>query len=283
MSIRAVLLFVVAILCGVSVAAQAPESWQLVQVDRTGATKPLGKMPPTTFAPRISPNGRQVVFDAMAQVWIADLDNLSSPRRLTAGFYPMWSGDGTRVLFIVGAGEQQQLFWMAADGSGQPELLVPDARAPESWSAAAQVMTYITLKGGTNYDVFAYSLRDRTTAPVAAKTDSAEMSSRLSPDGRWIAYEATESGSREIFIEPFPQTGARTKVTSGRRPVWSPDATELFFDREDSQLYVVKVQLAPTVTVGTPVSLPIKGFMQGGGRRMYDITPDGKHFLMLFR
>jgi len=273
-----------AIACiSVEVFAQAPDAWQLVLVDRTGATKPLGRMPPTTFAPRLSPDGRQVVFDAQGTIWIASLDNLGSPRRLGAGAYPLWSADGSRVLFIIPVAGKEQMFWQAADGSGQAELLIDDARAPESWSAAAQVFTYITLKGGTNYDVFAYSLRDRTTAPVAAKTDSAEMSSRLSPDGRWIAYESTESGSREIVIEPFPQTGARTTVTSGRRPVWSPDASELFFDREDSQLYVVKVQLGPTISVGTPVALPIKGFMQGGGRRMYDITPDGKHFLMLFR
>jgi Tol biopolymer transport system component len=277
------LVVAVIVLVGAGAWAQAPESWQLVQVDRSGATKPLGRMPPTTFAPRISPDGRQIVFDAQGAIWIAGLDDLSSPRRLATGSYPMWSADGSRVLFIVGGGGKEQMFWQAADGSGQPELLIPDARAPESWSAAAQVLTYITLKGGTDYDVLAYSLRDRTTAPVAARSDSAEMSSRLSPDGRWIAYEATESGSREIFIEPFPQTGARTKVTSGRRPVWSPDASELFFDREDSQLYVVRVQLGPTVSVGTAVALPIKGFMQGGGRRMYDITPDGKQFLMLFR
>ena len=126
------------ILAAVAVSAQAPESWQLVQVDRTGATKVLGKMPPTTFAPRISPNGRQVVFDALAQVWIADLDNLSSPRRLTGGFYPMWSGDGTRVLFIVGAGEQQQMFWMAADGSGQPRRIF-DQRISQSRYARPSV------------------------------------------------------------------------------------------------------------------------------------------------
>ena len=270
-------------LAAVGISAQAPDSWQLVQVDRTGAMKALGKLPPTTFAPRVSPNGRQVAFDALAQVWIADLDNLSSPRRLAAGFYPMWSGDGTRVLFIVGTSEQQQLFWMAADGSGQPELLVPDARAPESWSAAAQVMSYITLKGGTNYDVLAYSLRDRTSSPIAARPDALEMSSRFSPDGRWIAYESTEAGSRDIFVEPFPQNGLRVRVTQGRRPVWSPDAKEIVFDRDDAQLYVVPLTLGTSPTVGQVTPLPIKGFMQGGGRRMYDITPDGKQFLMLFR
>jgi serine/threonine-protein kinase len=256
-----------------------------VLVDRSGATKPLGRLPPTAFAPRVSPDGRQIAFDAMGSIWVADLTNLGAARRLAAGLYPLWSGDGTRVLFIVGQEGAQQLFWQSADGSGAPEMLIPAARAPESWSAAAQTLTYITLKGGTNYDVWAYSLRDRTTTPIAAKPDSLEMGSRLSPDGRWIAYESSETGSREIYVEPFPQSGARTKITTGggRRPLWSPDGKELFFDRDDAQLYVVPVQVGPTVTVGPAAALPIKGFLQGGARRMYDIMPDGKQFLMLFK
>jgi Tol biopolymer transport system component len=276
------LLFAVAVIVASRAFAQAPESWQLVLVDRAGTMKSVGKLPPGVFAPRLSPDGKQVVFDAQGAIWIADLANVSSPRRLATGAFPMWSDDGRRVLFIVG-GEQQQMFWQAADGSGQPQLLVPDARAPESWSAAAQVMTYITLKGGTNYDVLAYSLRDRTSTPVAARPDALEMSSRFSPDGRWIAYEYAEAGPRDIFVEPFPQTGLRVRVASGRRPLWSPDGKEIFFDRDDAQLYVVPITLGPSPTAGTPTPLPIRGFMQGGGRRMYDITPDGKQFLMLFR
>ena len=119
------LLFAVAVVVASRAFAQAPVSWQLVLVDRAGATKALGRLPPTTFAPRVSPDGRQVVFDAQGAVWIASLDNLSSPRRLATGAFPMWSGDGQRVLFIVGGGDKQQMFWQAADGSGQPELLVP--------------------------------------------------------------------------------------------------------------------------------------------------------------
>ena len=243
MTSRALLLV---IFFAVGLSAQAPVSFQLVQVDRAGAMKPLGRMPPATFAPRISPDGRQVVFDADAAIWVARLDNLSQPRRLATGFYPMWSGDGTPVLFIAGIGEKQ-------------------------------------LKGGTDYDVWAYSLRDRTSAPLAAKPGALEMGSRLSPDGRWIAYESTESGSRDIFVEPFPANGLRVRVTPGRRPLWSPDGKEIFFDRDDAQLYVIPITLGPSPTVGTATPLPIKGFLQGGARRMYDITPEGKHFLMLFR
>lgn len=102
-----------------AVGSQAPESWQLVLVDRTGATKALGRLPPTTFAPRVSPDGRQVVFDAQGAVWTASLDHLSSPRRLATGAFPMWSADGSRVLFIVGGGESQQLHSQAADGSSR--------------------------------------------------------------------------------------------------------------------------------------------------------------------
>jgi len=266
-----------------SVCAQTP--MRLALVDRAGAVTTLGTLPPSTFAPRISPNGRQVVYDAEGAIWVADLTNIDSPRRLASGAYPMWSGDGSRILFIVGAGDGQQLFWQAADGRGDAELLVASARAPESWSTAAQVVTYITLQGGSNYDVWALSLRDRTLEPIAAKPDALEMGSRLSPDGRWLAYESSEPGAREIYVEPFPQTGARTKVTAGggRRPLWSPDGAELFFDRDDARLYAVPIQVQPLVKVGTPVALPVQGFLQGGARRMYDITPDGKQFLMLFR
>jgi hypothetical protein len=48
-------------------------------------------------------------------------------------------------------------------------------------------------------------------------------------------------------------------------------------------LNVIPIIVGPSPTVGTPAPLPIKGFLQGGARRMYDITSDGKHFLMLFR
>jgi Tol biopolymer transport system component len=262
---------------------RAQVQFRLDLVDLTGRATTLGLMPPGTFAPRVSPDGRQVAFDADRSIWIADLKDLAKPRRLADGLFPMWSADGARVLFIVGEENAQQLFWQAADGSGKPELLIDSARAPESWSASAQVLTYITRAGDANYDVWSYSLRDRTSSPLVATADPMEMGSRLSPDGRWLAYESGASGTRDIYVEPFPKTGARTKVTTGRRPMWSPDGKEIFFDRDDSQLYVVSIQLSPTLTVGTPTALPIKGFLQGGARRMYDITPDGKQFVMLFR
>src|SRR6188768_2596906 len=111
-------------------AQRGPVSFQLTWVDRQGVRTPIGPLPPGTFAPRISPDGRRVAFDTGdGTVWIAELARLASPRRFATGRFPMWSADGTRLLFSGPNGAQ--LYGQASDGSGAPELIAEDARAPE--------------------------------------------------------------------------------------------------------------------------------------------------------
>jgi len=112
-------------------------------VDRQGTVIRIGPLPPGTFAPRLSPDGRRVAFDTFdGTVWIAELANLAAPGRFAFGRYPMWSPDGNRLLFAGPKGFQ--LYWQATDGSGVPELIAETARAPESWSPAARLVSYIT-------------------------------------------------------------------------------------------------------------------------------------------
>ena len=57
---------------------------------------------------------------------------------------------------------------------------------------------------------------------------------------------------------------------------------EMFFDDGNRQLFAVPIRTEPTFAVaGAPVPLPIKGFVQAGGRRLYDLLPDGR-FVMVF-
>jgi hypothetical protein len=183
------------------------------------------------------------------------------------------------VFFIVPNGSKERMFSIAAAG-GEAEMVIEEARAPESWSDAAQVLSYITLSG-TNYDVRGYSLRDKSLVPIAVQPVS-EMGSRFSPDGRWLAYESFEHGAPEIYVEPWPRMGARTRVTTGggRRPVWSSDGREIVFDRDDRQLYSIRVQGTSPLSFTEPTALPIKGFIQGGARRQWDVLPDGRMLMM---
>jgi hypothetical protein len=70
-----------ALAAGTAAAQQAPPTFQLAWVDRQGTRTPIGALPPGTFAPRLSPDGRRVAFDVYDRlIWIAELANLGAPR-----------------------------------------------------------------------------------------------------------------------------------------------------------------------------------------------------------
>jgi Tol biopolymer transport system component len=284
-----------AVIAGVVLSAgQAPvrPDYRLTLVDRDGRRTLVGMVPGSTFAPRISPDGRDVVFDTAddGSIWIAKLSDIASRRRLTTGGRnrgPLWSGDGRRILYVTDHEGAETLFWRptdAAGSSGTPELLTKPARAPESWPPGLQRFSFITFKDGGDYDVWTYSVAERRATAFAALAGSPQHSSSFSPDGRWIAYVSAESGRLEVYVQAFPGSGARIQVTKtgGGHPLWAPDQRELFFDN-GGQVFVVAIRTEPSLTAGEPVALPIMGFVQGPLRRQYDLTPDGKQFLMLFR
>ncbi|MET0167062.1 MAG: hypothetical protein ABW318_18920 [Vicinamibacterales bacterium] len=185
----------------------------------------------------------------------------------------------TSLLF---AGPQGlQLYWQMLDG-GAPELIAEDARAPEHWSAPAGVVTFITRKGEADFDIWAFSPSDRSLRPIVEVPTSAQMSSRLSPDTKWLAYEANDSGAFEVYVEPFPRTGARTRVTNGgsQRPVVERWPRDLFRPREHALCCACADRGAGEV--GMPARLPVTKFLQGFGRRLWEVTPDGKRFMVMF-
>jgi eukaryotic-like serine/threonine-protein kinase len=268
---------------------------QLGFADFTGKVTPLRHVPISIFGARIAPDGKRVAYRNDGAVWIADLFSEAPPRRLTTepGEGPIWSPDGERIAFISIFNRMEALYWRRSDGSGAAELLADRARAPESWAADNQSFTFITLVGPSgdagDYDIWSYSIRDKKASPLIVIPKSAQSGSRLSPDGRWIAYESNESGRAEVYVEPLPRTGPRFQISKsgGARPLWAPDMSKLYFDNNGgatTRIISVGVQTKPAFTWTEPVTLPIKDFLQPSGtyRRQYDLTPDGKQFLIVF-
>lgn len=163
MRLRALILCVVlAALAAASQLLSLQSDYQLTLVDRLGNRTPLGPVPGRTFAPRISPDGNEAVFDTQddGALWIAKLSNVAARRKISTGGSnrgPIWSVDGKRILYITDYQNEEALFWRAADGTGTPELLSKPVRAPESLSPDGSVLSMITLKPGGDYDVFAFS------------------------------------------------------------------------------------------------------------------------------
>ena len=68
---------------------------------------------------------------------------------------------------------------------------------------------------------------------------------RFSPDGKWVAYSSTDSGSRHVYIEQVDAPGRawQVSVKNGREPQWGPDGKEIFYLEEGGRIMAVPVRL----------------------------------------
>lgn len=256
-----------------------PGPRRLVLVDRSGNQTLLGEVPGNANGPRVSPDGMRLAI-GVDGLLVGPLLDPSALRRIAPGRFPYWSADGTRLFFE--APDAEILLWRRADGSGEPEQLVTPARAPESRTPDGNTLSYVRSVDGL-FSAWTLNLTTRESTQIPDSGPEA-LGTNLSPDGRWIAYQSTASGRHEIYVRPFGRPGPAVQVTTqgAFRPLWSANSRELFFDDGNRQLFVAPIQTTPTFSAGSPVALPISGFVQGGvGRRMYDLLPDGR-FLMMF-
>src|SRR5207248_8269605 len=96
----------------------------------------------------------------------------------------------------------------------------------------------------------------------------------ISPDGRWLAYTSNETGRWEIYIQPFPQLGAKWQVSSdgGTRPRWEPKhGRELYYWNSD-KVMAVAIRTTPAFVADAPRVLFSGPYAEVG----YDVAPDGR-------
>jgi len=109
-----------------------------------------------------------------------------------------------------------------------------------------------------------------------------ETSPAFSPDGRYIAYSSNESGTTEVYVVPYPGSGAKTQVSrrGGQLPVWNPNGRELFYVSAGKELMAVDVETATTFSAQTPRALfAMPPYMAQRGMP-YDVSADGTRFLV---
>ena len=282
-----------ALLVGVSAGAQMPAGYDLTLIDVDGASKILGRLPASVYAPRVSPDGKRIAFETRdpagpdgARLWVADMSNLASRKPLPktdapANWAPMWTPDGERLVFLASGDRPDAVMWRRADGTGEAEHLL-DARSAEGWMNNGATMRFLTLRENRDYGISLLDVKTRAITALIDLPGSAQHSSAASPDSRWMAYASNETGRYEVWLEPLPRTGMRYQLTrdGGSHPLWLPDGRSLYFDR-DHQLFKLAVNLKAPSPDWTPVPLPIKGFVQAEYRRQFDMLPNGRQFLVL--
>jgi len=264
------------------------ERLQMVWVDRAGKTDPVAAPPRPYRHPRLSPDGRfvalQISEGPSIGIWIHDLER-SSQMLLTneqgGSQRPLWTPDGKRLTYRGTRDGYRNLFARPIDGS-VPEVRLTvsgEWETPGSWSPDGQTLVFVREGQGTSSDIWRRSV-DGTVTPVLQTTFN-EHRPRLSPNGAWLAYESNESGRPEIYVRAFPGPGAKWQIsnTGGESPVWSRDGQQLFY-RENDEMLEVDASLAPAFTASKPRPL-FKGRFERSADVNYDVTSDGRRFLML--
>jgi Tol biopolymer transport system component len=267
--------------------AQEVQVW----VDRDGKEE-VSPAPPRSYGyPRISPDGRHVTAGVDNDVWVYDTmrDTLT---RLTfqgqtrsSGLLgnPIWTPDGKRVVYRTLNGQGSKLVSITADGSGGAEELVSGRRLDaNSFSGDGQFMAYTDTGANTGLDIFVLHIADRKREPFL-QTSANEAAPSFSPDGHWLVYASDESGRNEVYIQPYPGPGGKSQISTegGNEPVWNPNGRELFY-RNGSNMMAVDISTRPALSIGKPKKLFAGIYDRTNvAHPYYDVSPDGKRFLMI--
>ena len=219
-------------------------------------------------------------------VWVYDIprDTLTRLTFEENNRDPIWTPDGKRVTFGSFRGGQYGVFWKPADGSAPEENLMgyggDEQRWATSWSPDGKLLAFCRLDPTTGRDLWLFPLEGDRKPRSFARAPLEQCPSVFSPDGRWLAYESTETGRSEIYVQPFPGPGGKWQISTegGVRPIWARNGRELFY-RNGGKLMVASITSDPAFNAGKP-RLVFEGRYWHAGLD-YDIAPDGQRFVMI--
>jgi Tol biopolymer transport system component len=268
----------------------------LVWVDRTGKEEAIDAPPRAYLQPRLSPDGKRVAVwsnDQTNDIWIWDLERkMLTPLTRDPGEdqHPLWTRDGKGIIFSSNRSGVFNLWRQAADGTGKPEQLTKSSE-PEFATGITPdgtAVVFFEQKGATGRDLNLLQLALDETHRVTSLVDTRahETEGTISPDGRWLAYESTLTGSKEIYVRPFPNVNgpeSRVSTAGGTRPIWAPSGKELFYVGVDGSLLQVSVEAkGATWNNRAPIKLfERRYYVPRNSGRSYDVSLDGQRFLMI--
>ena len=274
-----------------TIAARIP-AW----MDRSGKIQAL----PTTLegysAGRLSPDGKCLAAVSgfpSSNIWVQDLQR-GAASRLTfttnGNMWPVWAPDGRHLVFSALNGVGRSIWWVRADGAGEPQELLKSAEelGPICLSPDGSRIAIHQRSAETRYDIWMLPLdMSNPERPKAGdpepflRTPANEWGPVISPNGQWVAYYSEESGAGEIYVRPVHGPGGPWLVSSGwgssgaAYPVaWPCDARALYFLSSDRHIMEVPYSERRNSFVAEPARpwsetpIPFNLFdMSPGGRR----------------
>jgi eukaryotic-like serine/threonine-protein kinase len=268
--------------------------------DRSGkqlsAVGGLVSAPPGIVA--LSPNEKRMVsvrgVGAKIDLWITELERGTESRftfDASRNVAPVWSPDGNYVAFSSYRGGSTDLYRKAANQAGQDELLWRSEfpKFPTDWSRDGRFIIFRQTSPGTKLDLFALPVTEDKKPIPLLNSEFNEIEGTVSPDGRWLAYASDESGSYEVYVQPFgptsskPATGKwQISIGGGSDPHWRGDGREMFYVAPNRKIMAVAVKTDGDGFVPSPPQslFDMRFSVDDLGVSRYAVSADGQRFLI---
>jgi serine/threonine-protein kinase len=289
------------------------EPASLVFVDRTGSSRAVTAERRNFHHPMFSPDGQRLSLDFNSvegrNVWVLALAEGTLTRATfdREGHDATWTPDGRFLTYIAPLSQAEGttlVLLRKRPGSAEPPetlFVSPHLAYTGVWlrDGSALLTTALNLRPG---------FRSTDTASADSRSDVAilrgagkgpleplvaspfvEQYVRVSPDGRWISFGSDQSGRDEVYVRDLAgeQDQVLVSLEGGTEPVWSPDGKELFYRETgpgNPYLVAARIETSPTLRVASRTRLfPIGDIVGTTPHPNYDISPDGKTFVMVRR
>lgn len=207
-----------------------------------------------------------------SDLWLGDLQRGTLTRLSDGGtnVEPVWRPDCRRIAFGSDRGGVVNIDEVDTNGETIGRLRRSDRnQVPSSWTPDGRRLYFVEATPETRGDLWSVDQDGQVTA--IAVTPASESAGRVSPDGRWLAYQVDDRGLSEVFVMPTGAGSSRVPVSRGRAtsPVWAADGQHLFY-RAGNEVVEVAVSGTDAPVPGDP-----RVVLSHPEMALFTATPDG--------
>jgi Tol biopolymer transport system component len=194
----------------------------------------------------LSHDQKRLLYEFGPDLWVMDLER-ETTSRLTFGGNAgpgVWSADDSEVYFYEhGVENGRGIYSIASDGAGEGSRILDSAAHHLHASPDGRTLIY---EDGTldtaNFRILDLIDSDHSTPYLES---GIIRHPQISPDSRFVAYQAEDKGIWEIYVKRYPAGEGTWQISSGggMQPRWRGDGKEIYYVTPEGQVKATEISL----------------------------------------